>query len=220
MVDTEYKAKRLEIDSKDFEVEDLKPAVVALKKGGIIAYPTETVYGLGASIFHQKAIQKIFGIKRRDPHKPISAMISSLEIVDGLCTEIPEYARTLMDLYWPGPLTLVLKASQNMPRYMTCSERKIGLRFPDHPITRALMVHHQQPITSTSANMTGSEPPITATELDVKIQSQIDMIVDAGPCTIKIPSTVIDCAPDGPKLLRQGSITFAEIEESLQRVNG
>lgn len=209
----------LEINPDSFKQDDLKPAVRALKRGGVIAYPTETVYGLGANIFHQKSIQKVFSVKRRDPHKPISAMIASVQDVDELCTEIPDYARELMDIYWPGPLTLIMEASENVPRYMTSPERKIGLRLPDHPITKALMVHHRQPITSTSANITGAPPPIGADEVDMNIQSKIELVVNAGRCLVQVPSTVIDCSGAKPKLLRNGAIVFSEIIKKLQGVH-
>lgn len=210
------KVSLLEIDSKNFDAKALKPAAQTLKRGGVIAYPTETVYGLGANIFHQKAVQKIYLVKRRDPHKPISVMIASLEDVDEFCTDIHDYARGLMQKYWPGPLTLILKASENLPRYVTSADRKIGLRFPDHPITKALMVHHCQPITSTSANLTGGIPPVNAQELNINIADKIDLIVDAGPCSVQIPSTVLDCSGDKPKLIREGSITIPEFNKFLR----
>ncbi len=208
----------LEINHGNFDVKDLKPAAQILKRGGVIAYPTETVYGLGANIFHQKAVQKIYRVKRRDPHQPISVMIASVDNVDEFCTGVHDYARQLMHQYWPGPLTLILMASENLPRYITSSDRKIGLRFPDHPITKALMVHHCQPITSTSANLTRGIPPVNARELNINIADKIDLIIDAGPCSTRIPSTVLDCSGDEPKLIRKGSIAISEINKFLEGV--
>jgi len=208
----------LAINPRNFDAKDLKPAARTLKRGGVIVYPTETVYGLGANIFHQKAVQKIYRLKRRDPHQPISAMIASLEDVDEYCTDVHEYARSLMHEYWPGPLTLILKASENLPRYITSADCKIGLRFPDHPITKALMVHHCQPITSTSANLTRGIPPVTAHELNINIAGKVDLIVDAGPCSVQIPSTVLDCSGDEPKLIREGSIPISEIKFFLRGI--
>ncbi len=218
MTSNQQPARVLKINPGNFDLNDLNPAVRTLKRGGVIAYPTETVYGLGANIFHQKAVQKIYRVKRRDPHKPISAMVSSIADVDEFCTEIQDYARQLMHKYWPGPLTLILKASENLPRYMTSSDRKIGLRFPDHPITKALMVHHCQPVTSTSANRTREAPPVNARELNVNIADNIDLIVDAGPCSVQIPSTVLDCSGAEPKLIREGSIVISEINKFLEGV--
>ncbi len=215
---TEKNNLYLEIDTGNFDATDLKPAAQTLKRGGVIVYPTETVYGLGANIFHQKAVQKIYRVKRRDPRKPISAMIASIEDVDEFCIDVHEYARCLMHKYWPGPLTLILKASENLPRYMTSAEHKIGLRFPDHPITKALMVHHCQPITSTSANLANGRPPVTAHELNINIAGKVDLIVDAGSCSVQIPSTVLDCAGGEPILIREGSIPISEIKNLLRGV--
>jgi len=218
MRSTKKKSAYLEIDAGNFDAKDLKPAAQILKRGGVIVYPTETVYGLGANIFHQKAVQKIYRVKRRDPHKPISAMIASIEDVDEFCTDVHDYARSLMHKYWPGPLTLILKASENLPRYMTSGEHKIGLRFPDHPITKALMVHHCQPITSTSANLANGIPPVNVQELNINIASKVDLIVDVGSCSVQIPSTVLDCSGNEPKLIREGSIPIPEIKDLLRGV--
>lgn len=205
----------LKINPDNFDVEELQPAVTVLKQGGVIAYPTETVYGLGASIYHEHAVRRIFQLKIRDPNKPLSVMISSIEDVNELCEEIPQYSEILMNAFWPGPLTLIFKASEKVPNYIASTDKKIGLRFPNHPITRAIMRMHGQPVTSTSANVAGKAEPINAQEVKHIFGDKIDLVIDGGECRFKIPSTVLDATGEEPKVLREGVMTLAQIQEVL-----
>jgi L-threonylcarbamoyladenylate synthase len=184
----------------------------------VIAYPTETVYGLGANIYHESAVRRIFQLKRRDPAKPLSVMISSIEDLNELCQEVPQYSDTLMNAFWPGPLTLIFKASKNVPSYVASQDKKIGLRIPNHPITKALMSLHGQPVTSTSANIAGAEEPSEAQHVLDSFGDKIDLLIDGGACRVKIPSTVLDVTGEEPKVLREGAVSLAKIKQVLFRV--
>lgn len=209
----------VKIDPNWFDEEKLKPAASTLQKGGVIAYPTETVYGLGADIYFEEAVDRIFRLKKRDPHKPFSVMISSIADVEELCREVPEYGKLLIDTFWPGPLTLIFKASDKAPKYIKSKDNKIGLRLPDHPITKVLMRMHRQPLTSTSANLTGAQEAVTAQHVVKNFGNAIDLIIDGGPSTLKIPSTVLDATGVKPKIIREGAITHSHIKETLVGVN-
>ncbi|MFQ5822638.1 MAG: L-threonylcarbamoyladenylate synthase [bacterium] len=205
----------LKINPNNFDAKDLEPAVMVLQRGGVIAYPTETVYGLGANIYHERAVRRIYQLKKRDLTKPLSVMISSIEDVEDLCEEIHHYGKILINAFWPGPITLIFKASDSIPSYITSKDKKIGLRIPNHPITEALMRMHSQPVTSTSANITGTKELIRAQDVKNNFGGKIDLIIDGGACCVKIPSTVLDVTGEEPKVLREGAITRSQIEEVL-----
>lgn len=215
MANSDRKVRKIAVNVKGFDPKDLKPAVDVLNRSGVIAYPTETVYGLGASIFHEDAVNKVFRIKERDPAKPLSAMIGASDDVQTLCKNVAEYAKFLIAEYWPGPLTLILKASSRVPSYFKTEDDKVALRFPDHPVTRALMQLHPLPITCTSANISDQPEAVTADDVARTLRERIDLIIDAGPCSGKQPSTVVDATGEAPVLIREGLIPFAEIEKKV-----
>lgn len=204
------------INPDDFDAHDLAPAVEILHQGGVIAYPTETVYGLGANITHRKAVARIYQIKKRDPQKPISIMTASVAGALELTDDVSELGKILMKRYWPGPLTLILKASQKLPKDLVSRDQKIGLRVPDHPLTQALVQLHKDPITSTSANITGCAPATHAEEVVRQLGESIDLVIDGGESSAKRASTVVDVTGEAPVVLREGVISLSEIEQSLQ----
>ncbi|MCG8605857.1 threonylcarbamoyl-AMP synthase [bacterium] len=204
--------RTLRVNPANLKAEDLAPVLEVLRDGGVIAYPTETVYGLGADMYSKTAVQKIFRLKQRDSSKPISVMIGSKQMTGQLCQKIPKYVEELMRRYWPGPLTLVMRAAANVPEQVL-SDGKIGLRMPDHPVTLALMKVWDSPITSTSANVSGRHPLTRAEEVVKTFQFGIELVIDAGENPAQIPSTVIDVSSSRPRILRQGAITQNQIEE-------
>jgi L-threonylcarbamoyladenylate synthase len=208
----------LKINPGKFRGEDLQPAAAVLKRGGLVAYPTETVYGLGANIFHRQAVAKIAALKGRDPRKPVSIMISGAADVEQLCRDISPLGRTLMAAYWPGPLTLIFKASQSLPRYVITQDGKIGLRVPDHPICAALMRLHREPVTSTSANLTGEPPLISARHIVEQFGEKLALVIDGGECRSGAPSTVVDVSGAKPMILREGAIAAAEVMRHFREV--
>ncbi|MFQ5753561.1 MAG: L-threonylcarbamoyladenylate synthase [bacterium] len=212
------KVQVLEINLENFHLTELEPAVSILKKGGVIAYPTETVYGLGANIYHEKAVERINHLKKRDPKKPLSVMIASQGDVAELCVKIAEYSRILMTRYWPGPLTLILNASSNVPKYIVSHDNKIGLRMPNHPVTLGFMILHREPVITTSANLAGASAPIRCQQVQTTFRDKIDLMIDSGECGVKIPSTVLDVTGKTPRILREGAIPFGQIEQVLHGV--
>ena len=210
---------RIKLNPIDFKLEELEPALDVLKRGGVIAYPTETVYGLGADIYDEEAVRRIFQIKRREIGKPFPVIIKSIAVAKTLCTEISELAFSSIRRFWPGPLTLILKAADQVPDYLIGKDKKIGLRIPDHPITKTLLVSYLNPLISTSANISGGKAATRAQEIDPGLADEVDLIIDAGECEMQSPSTVIDVTNEKPKLLRAGAIPFAVIEQKLDELS-
>lgn len=204
-------SKQIKIPQDNFERQALHTAVEVLHHGGVIAYPTETIYGLGANIYLENAVEKLYRIKGRESRKPISALIASLDELDDLCNDITNFAQAVIERFWPGPLTLVFTAGTGCPRFLKSDAGKIGIRFPDHKISRALVQELGAPITSTSANLSGGQAAASAVDLDEKLVKQLDLVIDAGVSPIQTPSTVVDVSGDSPILLREGAIAFNDI---------
>lgn len=203
---------RITVNPASFNPAELAPAVDALRRDGLIAYPTETVYGLGASTRSQTAVRRIFEIKVREQRKPISVMICEPSAVAELCNQVTECARRLMAQFWPGPVTLVLQASACMPEYLQSGTGSVGIRCPNHPLSMALVRLLGAPITSTSANLSGQPPPVDADDVVAQLGQRPDCLIDGGACPGQTPSTVVDVTGDRPVLLRQGAIGFEEIQ--------
>jgi len=206
----------LTIPDKRFDPDLLLPAVDILKADGVIAYPTETVYGLGASMFSERAVERIFDIKCRQPSNPISVMVNSIQAALQLTHSVSTQAATLMKTYWPGPLTLVFKASAEVPPYLHGTNNKIGVRFPDHAISTALVTLLQGAITSTSANRTGLPAATSAADVATALANDVDLIIDAGTTSLQVPSTVIDVSGTEMRLLRAGAISSDDIKATLK----
>lgn len=178
----------------------------------MLAYPTETVYGLGADAFSESAVQRIYDIKGRGLKKAVSVMVADMGMVGELVDNIDERVRRVIDTFWPGPLTIVLRAGKRAPARIVSDEGKIGIRFPDHKLSRALVALLGRAITSTSANLSGKPAPAEANEVADSLGDKIDHLIDGGACTFGVPSTVIDVTGNEIKLLRPGAIDFSKIE--------
>lgn len=186
-----------------------------LDKGGLIAYPTDTFYGLGANPFNERAVANIFKIKKRSPHKPILVLISSVKQLDQLTSAISPDAEKLIQNLWPGPLTLLFKALPHLPKNLTAGTGKIGVRLPDHEFSRKLIQYIDQPLTASSANLSGSPNCRTAEEL-IGLDGNINLIVDGGKTAGEKESTVLDTTLVPPKLIREGVISKMQIESILK----
>ncbi len=206
------------INPNKFNLEELEPAVATLKQGGVLVYPTETVYGLGANVYNEKAVQKIYHLKKRESKKPLSVMIAAIADAKQLCDELNETGEKLMKMFWPGPLTLIFKASAQVPIYIMSPDHKIGLRMPAHPITDGLMKLHREPVTSTSANFSGARPPVLAQEVAQNFENSVDLIIDGGKCSVQVPSTVVDVSGKETKIIREGAISKNKIMQCLHGV--
>ena len=202
-------------------VDSIKVAALSLKNGHLIAFPTETVYGLGADATNAQAISRLYEVKGRPSDHPLIVHISSLEAMGEWADEIPGYAITLARDFWPGPMTLVLKKSNLAADFITGGQKTVGLRVPAHPVALALIKEFSavggKGIAAPSANRFGAVSPTTAQAVDEELSQYLqasDQILDGGQCVIGVESTIIDCTGPTPMILRLGAITPLMIEES------
>ena len=208
----------LSINPEAPDPEALRAAAEAVRRGGVIAYPTETVYGLGADPFCEAAIDRVFGLKGRDAAKALILLIRGDLDLPRVASEVPETARRLMAAFWPGPLTLVLKASPHLPKLLLGGGDTVAVRVSSHPIARAITDLVAGPVTSTSANRSGQLPARSAADVSTIFGDGIDLIVDGGPSPDDRPSTVVDVSGTLPILLREGKIEAKTIEAAGRRV--
>lgn len=202
------------VDLNDPDELVLQHAADVVRSGGLIVYPTETLYGIGADATNPEAINRISGAKRRAELKPILLLVDSLEMMSPLVATIPPSARTLIEGYWPGPLTLVFTASDRVPVELTRGSSTIGIRIPSSRLCLRLLANLGSPLTSTSANLSGGVPAQTVQEIQ-KDLTGIDLYLDAGKLPVSLPSTVIDVSGRSPRLLRRGAIAVEQIQQAL-----
>jgi len=196
----------LKIDRQRPDESLIAEASSILRAGGVVAYPTETFYGLGADGQIEDAIKKIFLIKGRNFKNPISVIIGNANDARGLVEEIPEFALHLMEKFWPGALTIIFKASPDVSPLLTAGTGKIGIRLSSHPVATALANKLGHPITATSANLSGKHECTSADEVIQGIGDQIDAVMDGGQTPGGSGSTIIDVTTDPPVILREGII--------------
>ena len=195
----------------------IQGASQALSQGNLIAFPTETVYGLGADATNPDAVKRIYEVKGRPSDHPLIVHIASLDQMDQWAIDIPEYAITLARDFWPGPMTLVLKRSTKAKDFITGGQDTVALRVPAHPIALSLLQEFKEGIAAPSANRFGSVSPTTAEAVEEELKDYLspqDLILDGGQCLVGVESTIIDCTKQTPFILRPGAITSAMIEES------
>ena len=204
----------LKINSEKPEVEKIQKAAKIIRRGGLVAFPTETVYGLGANALDPKAVRRIYAAKKRPLDNPLIVHIANKKDVYRLSDEVPESAHKLIS-FWPGPLTLVLKASKIVPRETTGGLNTIAVRMPNHKVALLLIRESGVPIAAPSANLAGRPSPTTAEHVRRDLEGRIDMILDAGPTNIGVESTVIDLTSKPPQVLRPGGLPFEELRRVL-----
>ena len=206
----------MKVSSEKPEAALIAQAVHILKKGGIVAYPTETFYGLGVDGHNEHAIEKVFRIKGRNFKNPIPIIIGNTKDLVTLVVDIQEYSQTLLQRFWPGPLTMVFMASLNVSSLLTASTGKIGIRISRNPIATALATSLTHPITATSANPSGQTECTTASEVIQCIGHDIDMVIDGGPTPGVMGSTILDVTAFPPVILREGVIPASRIFSSIR----
>ena len=183
-----------------------------IRRGWIVAFPTETVYGLGADVFNETAVARIFEAKRRPPDNPLIAHIGSFDHLDRLAAEVKPFARALMESFFPGPLTLVLKKTDDVPLIATAGLDTIGVRMPRHPLAQAFLKACETPVVAPSANLSGRPSPTTWRAVFEDLNGRIDCILQGEATEIGLESTVVDCSGDVPVVLRLGSVSLEEIQ--------
>ena len=199
-------------------VNELNTAQIAadiIKNGGLVAIPTETVYGLGANGLDENAVAKIFLAKGRPQDNPLILHVSDPEDMERFCHSIPECAYALTKAFWPGPLTLVLPARDIVPKCTTAGLPTVAVRCPDNEVTREIIRLAGVPVAAPSANLSGKPSTTTAQHVLHDHNGKIDAIVDGGPCRVGVESTIVDLAEDRPRLLRPGGITPEQLLEVL-----
>lgn len=184
----------------------MRAAGALLEAGGLVAFPTESFYGLGADALDAGAVARVFEVKGRPDGKPLLVLVDSVEMVTRLATAVPDGARALMARHWPGALTLVLRASARVPAALTAGTGTVGVRMPGHAVARALVAAAARPVTAPSANPSAAAPPVTAAAVRGYFDGRVELILDGGPTAGGTGSTVADCTVWPPRILRQGPV--------------
>lgn len=209
------KTRILRIDTVEVAAETLDEISAVLAGGGIMAYPTETFYGLGAAAFNARAVARVFELKGRDPGKPLPLIAADLDMVGEMAGPLPDAFRALAAEFWPGPLTLILKAAPDLPAFLRGPGGSVAVRIPPVPWLRRLAYGLSQPLTATSANFSGeneiSEPEAVAAAFDRKVE----LIVDGGRTPGGTPSTLLDLTGPEPRILRPGAVPETKIRAVL-----
>ncbi len=194
---------------------DVKRAAEILRSGGLVAFATETVYGLGADALDPSALARVFEVKQRPRIDPIIAHTAELDDALPLVRSMPAPALHLAERFWPGPLTLVLEKSDKVPDLLTAGLPSVAVRVPNHPLALELICAARVPVAAPSANMFGSISPTSAVHVAEQLGDRIDYILDGGPCKVGVESTVIDCSGPRVALLRPGGLPLEEIESVI-----
>ena len=201
---------------KDIDV--IEKAAEILQSGGLVAFPTETVYGLGANGLNAEAVKDIYKAKGRPSDNPLILHISDIEELKPLVKEVPENAKKLMKAFWPGPLTLIFKKADVVPYATSGGLETVAIRFPENKVANLLIKTAKMPIAAPSANTSGRPSPTRASHVEYDLKGKIDMIIDGGSCEFGLESTIVDVSGDVPCLLRPGSITLGMLREVLGEV--
>ena len=191
----------------------VQEAAEVLRAGGVIVYPTETLYGLGADALNPEAVRRVFEIKKRPPDRAVTVILGSESMLDQVVSSVPPVARRLMDVFWPGPLTLVLPAREGLPELLLAGGSTIGVRVPGDFLCRALASKLGRPITATSANISGEPDLFHPEDLERVLGQQVDLLIDAGPARSRVPSTVVLVTEAGGRVLREGRISAEELRK-------
>jgi L-threonylcarbamoyladenylate synthase len=195
---------------------DLNRAVAILNDGGVVAFPTETYYGLAVDPLNPMALNYLFTLKQRDIAKPILTLVDDRESLSSLVHEIPIIYNQLMEKFWPGPLTLIFQAKINLPTLLTAGTSTIGVRQSSHPFARQLLRAFGRPVTATSANISGKDAAVDAYEVKAHFGDQIDMVFDGGRAPGILGSTIIGLDGVRLNLIREGVIPYEEILHTVQ----
>lgn len=208
----------LKVDPNTPEIKTIRVAANFIKNGGLVAFPTETVYGLGADALNPKAVRNLFKAKKRPLDNPPIVHVGDAQEVYRLTTEVPEKAERLMHVFWPGPLTLIFKRSKIVPAVTVAGLDTIAVRMPRHNVALALIRESGCPLAAPSANLAGKPSPTTAEHVLEDLKGRIDAVLDAGPTKIGVESTVLDLTVDPPQILRPGGTPLEALKGVLGKV--
>ncbi len=208
----------IKIDKDNIDKDLIIEAVDTIKNSGLVAFPTETVYGLGANGFDENAVKKIFAAKGRPQDNPLILHVYSIEQVKELVKEIPDMAKRCMEEFWPGPLTILLPKSSKVPSIITAGLDTVAIRMPENKIALELIKTSNVPIAAPSANISGRPSPTSAKHVIEDLMGKVDMIIDGGDTGIGLESTVLDLSGDTPMILRPGGVTKEELQKIIPNV--
>jgi len=200
---------RLRIEAPDA----LDQAVELLRRGGLVAFPTDTVYGVGAYAFLAGAVAQLYQVKERPTDQAIPLLLPEAAMMEAVCSEVPPLAWRLAERFWPGGLSLVLRRSAHVPDAVTAGGPTVAVRVPDHPLVRELCRRLGAPLAATSANRHGQPDPVTADDVEAELGGRVPLILDGGACRGGVPSTVLDLTVSPPVLLRRGPVTAEALAE-------
>jgi L-threonylcarbamoyladenylate synthase len=208
----------LKAEPPSYSVESIVRAARILRDGGVAVFPTETVYGIGADIRCAESVGRVFALKKREPSQPLMAHCASpLQMLEYV-TEVPQWVQPLISRFWPGPLALVFRSTDNVPPVVTGGGRTIGIRMVGHPVARDLLEELGAPIAGTSANLHGEAATSLFREISPALLIQTDVALDAGRCGKDAPSTVLDVTCKPPRMVRVGAVSVQEIEAVVGQV--
>ena len=197
----------------NIDLEELKEPAKVIRNGGIVIFPTETVYGIGTNGFDEKSIKKIYELKRRDSNKPISLLVSNMEMVEMVAKDISDLEYKLMRKFWPGPFTIILKKKSIVPDVLTSNGDTVGVRMPSGEIAKKLIEYAEVPIAAPSANISGKPSGTDINDIMKDFEGKVDCIIDNGISELGVASTIVKVVDNIPYVLREGIITKEQIEE-------
>ncbi len=212
-------ARRLTLDPARPDASSIEEAAQAIRRGDLIAYPTDTLYGFGTDALNERALERLFDLKGRKAGEPIPLIIGSREQLNSLVVSLTPLALRLMQAFWPGPLTLVLESKGSLSPLIT-GGGGVGVRLPRSPLAQALALRVGVPLTATSVNRSGEPPLLDAASIDEAFGGELALILDGGPLGAEgsppLPSTVVDARGEKPVLFREGAVAFSDIEKALR----
>ena len=212
--DSQQQSESLQAESlqaKSLPANELDEAVRCLRAGGVVALPTDTLYGLAADVFNPSALDRVFAIKERSSGLALPVLIDSWAQLAPLVMDVPSKARALAEAFWPGPLTLVMRKATGVSDKLTAGASTVAVRLPDHPVPRALLQQFGGPLTGTSANFSGEPDPMTLDSLKSLLGDRVDYIISHGPSPQGTASTIVDITTEPPTLIREGAIPFSRV---------
>ena len=210
--------ERIRVDRERPDRDAIARAAACLRDGGLVAFPTETVYGLGAHALDRTAVRRLFEAKGRPSNDPLIVHVAGIDDLRRLATEVPANAVALAERFWPGPLTLVLRRAASVPLEVTASLDTVAIRVPAHPVAHALLVASQLPVAAPSANLFSRPSPTTASHVLADLEGRIDIVLDAGPTDVGVESTVVDLTGDSPTVLRPGAVSLEDLQDVIPQV--
>jgi len=209
------KTHTIVVDPKTPQADVISQAVEALRRGGLVAFPTDTLYALGADALAADAVERVLTVKGRARGKPLSVLVPSVEAIAALDVALTAGVRDVLRAFWPGPLTVVVKASGKFPTVLTAATGTVGLRIPAGAVAQAILAEFGRPVIGTSANKAGGADPGDAKTVQRAIGGQIDLILDGGRVALGVPSTVLDCTAEPARILREGAISRAKLAAAI-----